>query len=498
MLFDIGDGPPAFRFEYKYSLECVVILRFERPLSVKFTGWRPAFCGKSATCPQKPILPFNVRVLRTPRVISSTPESIPQKFNWKSINAMIALFLSTIGLSAVLTFAARFAGNRAGLLDAPDEGRKQHAVPVPALGGIAIFAAFAVAFAIKYAFDVDFAGSLSESTVALLATAAGVWILGIVDDIWPVPAKSKLVVQIVAAVAYVVTVQPIDVLHIADGFELSSEILVGTFCVFWLVACCNAVNLLDGMDGMASLQGTIGFGTLAIISTLHGDATTAAVCLLLVGSILGFAIFNAPPASIFMGDAGSMTIGYLLGALTLSACHLVDGRYGLAIPLAVMVIPAFDTTMAIIRRAQRGEGIMAPDREHFHHCLFDAGRSVWKVLGVFAVMYGLCAAAAVAGVWTSSGFIASLACGAVLATCVATRTFGHNELKFLAERLKQKVASLDVTGTFARDGRGSAADAVSPIAELNEPSVIPISGAIADADASDQAEEDEGGIRRAA
>jgi UDP-GlcNAc:undecaprenyl-phosphate/decaprenyl-phosphate GlcNAc-1-phosphate transferase len=416
---------------------------------------------------------------------------------------MIGLFLATIGLSAVLTLAARFAGNRAGLLDAPDEGRKQHAVPVPALGGIAIFAAFAVSIALKYAFDVEFAGSLSESTMALLVTAAGVWILGIVDDIWPVRAKAKLVVQVIAAVAYVVTVQPIDVLHIADGFELSSQILVGTFCVFWLVACCNAVNLLDGMDGMASVQGMIGFGTLAIIATLHGDTATAAVCLLLVGSVLGFAIFNAPPASIFMGDAGSMTIGYLLGALTLSACHMADGRYGLAIPLALMIIPAFDTTMAIVRRAQRGEGIMTPDREHFHHCLFDAGRSVWKVLGVFAVMYGLCAAAAVAGVWTSSGFIASLACGAVLATCVATRTFGHNELKFLAERLTLKIASLDVTGTFASGRQESVADTSSfsnATMEIDEPMVIPISEAMADAaaDFADQSEEEEDEIRRAA
>ena len=146
---------------------------------------------------------------------------------------------------------------------------------------------------------------------------------------------------------------------------------------------------------------------------------------------------------------------------------------------------------------------MAPDREHFHHCLFDAGRSVWKVLGVFAVMYGLCAAAAVAGVWTSSGFIASLACGAVLATCVATRTFGHNELKFLAERLTQKIASLDVTGTFASDRQESAADTASfsnATMEIDEPVVIPISEAMADAvaDFADQSEEEDGEIRRAA
>jgi UDP-GlcNAc:undecaprenyl-phosphate GlcNAc-1-phosphate transferase len=416
---------------------------------------------------------------------------------------MIGLILTTIGLSAALTVAARLAGNRAGLLDVPDDGRKQHAIPVPALGGVAVFAAFAIAFAFKYAFDIEFASSLSASTAVLLGSAAGVWILGIVDDIWPVRAKAKLVVQIIASVAYVVAVQPINTLHIADGFEISSSILVGTFCVFWLVACCNAVNLLDGMDGMASLQGILGFATLAAIATLHGDSSTAAICLLLVASVLGFAIFNAPPASIFLGDAGSMTIGYLLGAFTLTTCHLADGRYGLAVPLAVLIIPAFDTTMAIIRRAQTGKGIMTPDREHFHHCLFDAGRSVWKVLGVFAVMYGLCAAAAIAGVWTSSGLIASLACGAVLVTCVATGMFGHNELKFLAERLSSRIADLipvRLLSALVRTFDSQSASHSNSNAETEEPAVISISSAKIDSasESVDRPSDDDKGIRRAA
>lgn len=426
--------------------------------------------------------------------------------NWKSINGMIGLFLITVGLSAALTLLARYAGNRAGLLDVPDEGRKQHAVAVPALGGIAVFAAFAIVFAVTYAFDLEFASTLSGSITALLATASAVWMLGIVDDIWPVRAKTKLVVQIAAAIGYVVIARPIEALHFADGFEVTSEILIGFFCVFWLVACCNAVNLLDGMDGMAALQGMLGFATLAAIAALHGDGTTATVCLLLVASVLGFAMFNAPPASIFLGDAGSMTIGYLLGALTLSACHMADGRYGLAIPLAVMIIPAFDTTMAIVRRAQKGKGIMAPDREHFHHCLFDAGRSVWKVLGVFVVMYGLCAAAAIASVWTSSGLIASLACGVVLVVCVGTRTFGHNELRVLGERLVSKVSRVGVVASLTSD-IGSADAATSELVIANastddrEPAVIPISAAISDghtASLEPLTDDEDDEIRRAA
>jgi UDP-GlcNAc:undecaprenyl-phosphate GlcNAc-1-phosphate transferase len=247
----------------------------------------------------------------------------------------------------------------------------------------------------------------------------------------------------------------------------------------------------------------LGFATLAAIATLHGDAATATVCLLLVASILGFAIFNAPPASIFLGDAGSMTIGYLLGALTLSACRMADGRYGLAIPLAIMIIPAFDTTMAIIRRAQTGKGIMAPDREHFHHCLFDAGRSVWKVLGVFTLMYGLCAAAAVVGVWISSGLIASLACGFVLVTCVGTRTFGHKEVAFLAERLTSSIARLDPTGSLSllvRTSKASVANQSEPNADDEEPVLIPISSAQADSadDSVDKPSDEDTDIRRAA
>ncbi|NQV25608.1 MAG: undecaprenyl/decaprenyl-phosphate alpha-N-acetylglucosaminyl 1-phosphate transferase, partial [Rhodopirellula sp.] len=259
----------------------------------------------------------------------------------------------------------------------------------------------------------------------------------------------------------------------------------------------------DGMDGIASLQGMLGFATVAAIAALHGDEATVTICLLLVASVFGFAIFNAPPASIFLGDAGSMTIGYLLGAFTLSACHMSDGRYGLAIPLAVMIIPAFDTTMAIIRRAQKGKGIMAPDREHFHHCLFDAGRSVWKVLGIFAVMYGFCAAAAIAGVWTSSSLIASLACGVVLATCVGMQIFGHKELSFLAQRLASKIASLNTPssnpGMFGVSP-GKTADPSGMSGEGGDRVAISISAVMAHSndDSTDQTADEEIGVRRAA
>lgn len=413
---------------------------------------------------------------------------------------MIGLLLITIALSAVLTFIVRQTGLRAGLLDVPDDGRKQHAVPVPALGGIAVFTAFAIALTGYSVYDIEFKASLSDSTAILLGSAAVIWILGIVDDIKPVRAKAKLVVQIIAALAYVTAAKPIEGLHIAHGLDVSWEIPVGLFCVFWLVACCNAVNLLDGMDGMASLQGILGFTTLAILASLHGDIATATICLMLVASVVGFAIFNAPPATIFLGDAGSMTIGYLLGALSLSTCHLLNGRYGLAIPLAVMIIPAFDTTMAIIRRAQRGKGIMAPDREHFHHCLFDAGRSVWQVLGVFSLMFTFCAAAAVAGVWTSSGLIASLACGVVLVTCVATRTFGHKELAFLAERLLFRIGETRLARPILSQVKLFRNESAPLTSETSAPSVITISPVSTDVNSSKSNESDDqdGDVRRAA
>jgi hypothetical protein len=183
---------------------------------------------------------------------------------------------------------------------------------------------------------------------------------------------------------------------------------------------------------------------------------------------------------------------------------MANGRYGLAIPLAVMIIPAFDTTVAIVRRAQKGKGIMAPDREHFHHSLFDAGRSVWKVLGVFAVMYGLCAAAAIAGVWANSGLIATLVCVAVLATCVGTKTFGYHELKFLTTRLASRVASLVPTeslSTLLRSSDVLATNQLDSISEQSdEPAVISIAAGVTDAedDSADETPDYDTGIRRAA
>lgn len=395
---------------------------------------------------------------------------------------MIGLILATIGLSAVLTVIARRVGIRVGLLDLPDDERKQHDEPVPALGGIAFFTAIALVLGALSLLDSDFAASLSGFPTALLVTSAAVWCLGVIDDIWPVRAKHKLAVQLIASIVCIAWVNPVANLHVINEFETTSKIATTAFCVFWLVACSNAVNLLDGMDGMAALQGIIGFSTLAAIAALSGNPTAATICLILTAGIVGFAIFNAPPATIFMGDAGSMTLGYLLGGLTLYACLDIHGKLSLTIPLAVVIIPAFDTTLAIVRRILNGNGISAPDREHFHHYLLDTRGSIWKALAIVLAMNGSCAAAAVAARWVGDGSIAAAVCAVVLITSVATRTFGHRELAALLERLAPAVPSTEATAetlALTDDARD-----VIPLASILEDRAA----AAANADSDDESE----------
>ena len=159
------------------------------------------------------------------------------------------------------------------------------------------------------------------------------------------------------------------------------------FTVFWLVACVNIVNLLDGHDGLASTIGLIAVGTMAVLSGMIGGVELAVLCLIAGGAIAGFLIHNWPPAKIFLGDAGSMTIGFLIGALSMESSLKSAATFTLITPLAVLCVPMFDTVMAIVRRKLSGRSIGAADRGHIHHRLQDSGFSRLQTL---LVISGLC------------------------------------------------------------------------------------------------------------
>ncbi|NOX56011.1 MAG: undecaprenyl/decaprenyl-phosphate alpha-N-acetylglucosaminyl 1-phosphate transferase [Planctomycetes bacterium] len=199
------------------------------------------------------------------------------------------------------------------------------------------------------------------------------------------------------------------------------------FVVLWLVACANVINLVDGLDGLASTICLIVSTTvcaLALTTGMHGAAFLAAV---VAASLVGFLGHNLPPAKIFLGDSGSLTLGFLIGALSLEASTKRATGLILTVPLVLMSIPIFDTAMAILRRKLNGRSIGEGDRAHIHHRLQDRGLSQSRALLVIAFLCTVMAATAFVSAVLRSEWIGLAICGSVLALLIAGGVFGHEE-----------------------------------------------------------------------
>ena len=307
--------------------------------------------------------------------------------------APVVALLVAFGVTLVATPLIRRAAVEADLLDEPG-GRKIHVRAVPRLGGAAMLGAFglAVAAALLAAAlaGVDLAALANGALVPALAGIAIIGVVGLVDDIRDLSPIVKLVGQVAAAVAVVLLGLSFSEVSTPWG-GVSLGLMGPVITVGWLVAVANAVNLIDGLDGLA---GGVSLACLAAFAAMAATLDVPAVLLLTAaggGAVLGFLVFNRPPASIIMGDAGSMFLGMLLG---ISAVALVGARPDhIAIPTAVVVlgVPLADMTWAILRRLASGKSVFAADSSHIHHQLIGRG------LGHGQVTVVLVAASAILG-----------------------------------------------------------------------------------------------------
>jgi UDP-GlcNAc:undecaprenyl-phosphate GlcNAc-1-phosphate transferase len=257
-----------------------------------------------------------------------------------------------------------------GVLDRPDGRLKRHREPIPYLGGVAIYLAFLFAL-----------GLLTEFTREVLAILLGssiVMALGLFDDLKALAAGAKLSGQIVAALV---------VLKAGVMINLSflPEWLLVVLTLVWLVGVTNAVNLLDGSDGLASGVSAIAGVFLAAVAIWNGQYTLSLLALALVGSSLGFLVYNRPPARIFMGDTGSHFIGFILGALAMSGDYTDNNLIALLAPVLILGFPLFDTAYVMTVRALRGVPVMKGSPDHVADRLRDNGFTAWQIN---AVAYG--------------------------------------------------------------------------------------------------------------
>lgn len=275
---------------------------------------------------------------------------------------MLEIILITFFVSILLVPIAKKTANHVGAIDIPNE-RKVHKVPIARLGGLAIFVSFLFGY-ILY-------GEITTQMISILIGSFIIFLVGVFDDIKPIAAKYKFLVQLVAASIVVIYGQVYfnEITFIWIDLKLSL-VTSYIFSILFIVAISNAINLIDGLDGLSSGISSIYFLTIIVICVLLGKLTGLDLILsvIMLGATLGFLVYNFPPAKIFMGDSGSLFLGFMISIISLM-CFKVATFTSLIIPIVTLSIPIFDTVLAIFRRLLKGESIGTPDKEHFHHQL---------------------------------------------------------------------------------------------------------------------------------
>jgi len=304
---------------------------------------------------------------------------------------LIALVIVVIATPVSMKLAKRW-----GAIAYPG-GRHIHSRPIPRLGGLAMYAAFWITALVTQEWSKNIWGLFIGSTIIV---AVGIW-----DDIREIRPLYKLYWQIAAASVLIVfgfsmNKISLPLIGAVDFFELGLSAVGIILMLFWVVGLVNTVNVSDGLDGLAA--GVCFMVALLLFWSANriGHVPAAHLTLALAGVLLGFLFFNFPPARVFMGDSGSMFLGYIIGGISIMGLLKTATILGLVFPLLVLGMPVTDLTFAIIRRKLRGQSIAMADRGHLHHRLLDAGFTHRHAV---LLMYGISACFGIAAVLGEKG-----------------------------------------------------------------------------------------------
>lgn len=319
------------------------------------------------------------------------------------IGTIIAAFAVAAVLSYFFTPPVKNFAHKVGAIDVPKDARRMHKKPIPRLGGLAIYGGFLCSILIF--------GQLDETMLCVLLGAAIIVALGIFDDVLALGAKLKFVVQIVAAAipVYIGDLQIglfTNLNPLSDTPFVHLGILAVPVTIIWIVGITNAVNLIDGLDGLAVGVSSIAAITMLAVALLTGNMPIAITMAALAGACIGFMPYNLNPAKIFMGDTGSTFLGYMLATVSIMGLFKFYAVISFAVPFLILGLPIFDTANAIIRRVAAGRSPMSPDRGHVHHKLIDMGFNQKQAV---AILYAISATLGLtAVVLTSSGEVKAI------------------------------------------------------------------------------------------
>ncbi len=296
---------------------------------------------------------------------------------------MLKNFASPAVLYALAALASAFvfaylgtplAGKLAALCscyDVPDEKRKLHDSPVPYFGGLAIMLAFSVSFLV---FAALFTGDIPSELVVIFTGGLAVTALGLYDDMYDMPPLAKLFFQLLICFFTAHYGFTIEYIHVF-GMTLRFGVFAEAVTVLWLCAIINAVNLIDGLDGLASGVSALEALTLLLTAIFMGNPVCAVASAALLGSLLGFLPFNFSKATIFMGDAGALFIGYVMGCISVSGLFKAQALFSIIVPAMIFALPVIETVTSFFRRLFCGKSPFAADHKHLHYVLVENGFS---------------------------------------------------------------------------------------------------------------------------
>ncbi len=302
------------------------------------------------------------------------------------------------GASTVISFLVNLAlipiiirlAHRFKWYDLPDS-RKIHTGLIPRLGGVGMTMAFLItSLALPPLLGLVLPGRsirLEPRIYTVLAGALLIHLFGLCDDFFSLRALLKFMAQILAAAVVTAGGYVIRTLTLPYVGPVSLGWFAYPLTILWIVGISNALNLIDGMDGLAGGIGAFAAFSMGLISLIQGQTATAILAFSLFGAIVGFLVFNLPPARIFMGDSGSLMIGFALAVLPLTGISRASAFGSLIVPITLLLVPIIDTAAAIFRRIRNRRPIYSPDKQHIHHKLLDMGLDERQIL---TVIYGIC------------------------------------------------------------------------------------------------------------
>ena len=372
----------------------------------------------------------------------------------------IAFLVAVVGTRLIIRIAPHF-----DLVDRPDYVRKFHQRAVPCVGGVGIYVAFFLPVTALFFFYKNYISKqlmhLPVELLGLLIGATIALVMGFADDVRGLHMRWKLVLQAVAATVAFMAQISIAEINIPQFGVIELGLWSYPLTLFWFLGCMNALNFLDGLDGLAAGVSLLVSITLFLVSLVLENSVGMVLAISLGGAILGFLLFNFHPARIFLGDSGSMLLGFFIGALSILASRTTETTVSLFIPLVALGLPILDTSFVIARRWFRRYPIAAPDRRHIHYTLIGMGlghKRTVLVLYFVCVVFGASAllmtfergeeALLVLGAMGIIAFVCVRVFGGVSLTGIASRGFDAGARAAFERALRQMQKAEDIAGVW--------------------------------------------------